>query len=185
MRGSKTAIGIVLAALAVGVAASPTRAQEVVPLGEQGTHFLAEAIRGGLAEVELAKAAQQKAANSEVKQFAERVVRDHSAVNDKLMELAKKHKIEVDGTYGTPPLRPPQEAKGELQQLSGMSGEKFDQAFVSSMVEDHQKAIALYKEQAEKGKNEEIGDLVSVALPVLEAHLEMARSLSGKVGASR
>ena len=46
--------------------------------------FAAKAAQGGLAEVEMGKLAQANAQNDRVKSFGERMVKDHSAANDKL-----------------------------------------------------------------------------------------------------
>jgi putative membrane protein len=180
MRGGM--IAIALAMLVIG--STVLRAEEVVPLAEPDTTFIAEAIRGGLAEVELGRAGAQKASDSDVKRFAERMVTDHSATNDKLMALAKKHKIEAEGTYGTPPLRPDEQVQAKLQKLETMSGAAFDQAFMSDMTKDHEKAVALFQDEAKNGKDKELQALAAATLPTLNDHLEMARSLAKKVGAT-
>ena len=173
---------LVLAALLGGPGA---RAQEGAELAGPDTQFLAEAIRDGLAEVELGKTAAQKASGSEVKQFAERMVKDHTAANEKLRSLAEEHKIEPGGTYGTPPLRPAEEGAAKQRDLSGLSGEEFDRAYAAAMVEDHEKAVAAFRQQAEKGQDEELRGLAAATLPVLEEHLRMAEALAEQVGASR
>lgn len=183
-RNATTAAALVLGTLVIGAAS--VRAQgTAAPLAEPGTKFLAEAIRGGLAEVELGKAAAQKASSPEVKQFAERMVTDHTAANEKLMDLAKKYKIETEGTYGTQPLRPDEQKVAKLREMSGMSGEQFDQAYVRDAVEDHQAAVDLFKSQTKEGKSPDVVDFAKATLPVLEEHLEAARSLAGKVGTPR
>ena len=95
-------VGLALLALA----ATGARAEEAQPLAGPDTQFLAKAIQDGMAEVDLGKTAEKKASSPEVKRFAEHMVKDHSAANKKLEALAKKHKIEANGTYGTPPLKP-------------------------------------------------------------------------------
>ena len=50
--------------------------------------FMEKAAQGGMAEVELGKLATQKASASEVKQFGQRMVDDHSKANDQLKQIA-------------------------------------------------------------------------------------------------
>src|SRR3954465_15183313 len=106
----KTALGLALAAFAGASMAMPfagaRAAEEAKPLAGTDTQFLAKAIQDGMAEVDMGKTAEKKASNPEVKKFAERMVKDHTAAGKKLQALAKEHKIEADGTYGTPPLQP-------------------------------------------------------------------------------
>lgn len=50
--------------------------------------FMKFAAKGGLAEVELGQMAAQKASDPGVKEFANRMIRDHSKANTALSELA-------------------------------------------------------------------------------------------------
>jgi putative membrane protein len=189
MRKAASALGL-LALLGVAIPstlpASTALAQATgaAALSEPDTTFLPEAIRAGLAEVELGKLGVQKASNPEVKQFAERMVADHSAANERLSALAAEHKIEVEGTYGTPPLRPDEQAAAKMQEMSRLSGSAFDQAFMRQMIEDHQKAVELFGREAKEGKDKKVTGFVAEVLPKLQEHLAMARRIGPQVGVS-
>jgi len=146
---------------------------------------VAEAIRGGLAEVELGKMAAQKASNSQVKQFAQKMVTDHSAANDKLTAIAQQQNLKPEGTKGTPPLEPDKDAKAKSEQLAQMSGPDFDRAYMKQMVEDHQKTVGLFRQEIDTGKSEQVKGLAKEMLPTIEEHLKMARSLSEQIQAAR
>src|SRR5439155_323516 len=81
------------------------------------------------------------------------------AANKKLEALAKKHKIESNGTYGTPPLKPDEQAQGEKADLSKLSGKEFDQAYAKEMVQDHEKAVSLFQDEAKNGKDKDVSRL--------------------------
>src|ERR1700730_8389759 len=55
-------------------------------LSQEDKTFVREAAIGGMAEVELSKIAQ-KSENADVKSFADRMVRDHTAANEQLMAI--------------------------------------------------------------------------------------------------
>src|SRR6516225_8081933 len=56
-------------------------------LSSSDKKFIEKAAQGGVAEVETGKLAAQKAQSPDVKQFGERMVKEHSAANEKLMQL--------------------------------------------------------------------------------------------------
>ena len=184
MGRTATAAAMVLAALSAPppAALAQTAAE---PIAEPDTSFLSDAIRGGLAEVEAGKVGAERGSSPEVRRFAERMVRDHSAVDERLKAIAARHRIEADGTYGTEPMRPEESAAAEMGRIAAMSGAEFDRAFTDHMVKDHEKAVALFRAQARDGKDEELRGLAAATLPTLEEHLGMARALAGKAGASR
>src|ERR1700712_4651376 len=90
-------VAVLPSGLIATVAAGPALADEA-ELAGQDTQFLAKAIISGRGEVELSQIAAQKALQPQVKQFAERMVKDHTAANDQLMNEAQRHKIETKGT---------------------------------------------------------------------------------------
>ena len=53
-------------------------------------HFMKEAAQGGMAEVELGQLAAERASSAEVKEFAQRMVKDHSQANDQLKQIASQ-----------------------------------------------------------------------------------------------
>ncbi len=183
MRHSPTLLALAGTA-AVFFGSTGLRAADAELAGED-TQFLAEAIRDGMTEVELGKMAADKASSPEVKQFGQRMVQDHGKANQQLMELATKHKIEADGTYGTPPLRADQTKAPTAEDMAKLSGKEFDRTYAKMMVDDHKKAVALFKEQAEKGEDAEVRKAAATTLPTLEEHLQMAEKLAGEVGASQ
>ena len=67
-------------------ATNETRGQ----LSSSDYKFVVNASQGGMAEVSLAQLAEQKAANPDVKQFATRMVQDHSKADQQLAQLASQ-----------------------------------------------------------------------------------------------
>jgi len=162
-------------------AARPAFADEAELPGPD-TQFLAKAIIGGRSEGGLSQLAASKASQAEVRQFAEHLVRDHTALNDKLMAEAQQHKIRPGGTYGTPPLEPDEPARTAKQRLEGLSGSQFDKEYVRHMIQVHTQDIAQFQEEAKNGKDTRTRDLASAALPTLEDHLKQAREIGARIG---
>jgi putative membrane protein len=81
--------------------------------------FATEAAQGGVAEVEMGQLALQKATSPEVKQFAQRMVSDHTQANQELMQLAKSEGMDL-------PSQVDAKHKSAMERLQGMNGSAFD-----------------------------------------------------------
>jgi putative membrane protein len=140
--------------------------------------FAAQAHEDNLAEIRLAKLAETKAANAEVKSFAQRMVTDHTRLNEQLESVAKQQNLQLPQG---------EQLNSEHQQLadrlSGLSGDQFDRTYMEHMVPDHQKAIQKFQQEANGGQNPALKDLAAKALPTLQEHLRLAEQAARAVGA--
>ncbi|MGJ4951369.1 DUF4142 domain-containing protein [Bradyrhizobium sp. HKCCYLS20291] len=136
--------------------------------------FMTEAIEGDLSEVSMGKLAQQKGQSDQVKQFGQALQQDHGDHLQKAEQLASQNGMKV-------PSEPSKKQLAIYNRLDGLQGERFDKAFAKAMVTDHEKDIAVYKKQA--AAKSPLSDFAQQTVPVLQKHLEMAKSLaSGKPG---
>ncbi|MBV9829863.1 MAG: DUF4142 domain-containing protein [Alphaproteobacteria bacterium] len=133
--------------------------------------FLDQAASGGMAEVEMGRMAEQQTKNRAVRAFAARMVRDHSAANNKLMALAKRENM-TPGP-GTPP---------DTSSLSGQSGPDFDKAYISGQVQAHQDTIAAFEAEANNGQDAGLKRFARSSLPMLRSHLHQAEALAKRLG---
>jgi len=136
--------------------------------------FVQKAAVGGLAEVEMGKLAQQKAANDQVKQFGSHMVDDHSKANTELQQVASSKGItlptDLDANH-----------KSKVAKLEKLSGAQFDRAYMTEMVADHKKDVAEFRKQSTSGKDGDIKGFAAKTLPTLEDHLKMAQSTDAAV----
>ena len=151
-------------------------------LSSADKHFVKEAAEGGLAEVELGNLAENKASSQEVKDFAQRMVKDHSKANDQLKETAQKIGVSLPG-------HPSPTQMAEKKKLETKSGADFDRAYMSTMVNDHRQDVAAFKHEAANGKNVDVKSFASNTLPTLQEHLGLAektdRAVAGSTGAAQ
>lgn len=131
------------------------------------TEFVKKVAQSGMAEVELGRLAQQKATSSEVKQFAERMVNDHSKANDQLKQLADKEHLNLPQTVD-------KKDKMTKARLEKLSGEKFDHAYMADMVKDHKKDISEFQLESKNLQDPELKSFVDQTLPTLRDHLKQA-----------
>lgn len=165
----KSFIVVIVSMLAMSVSLA-AQAQEG-SLGAQDKEFMKKAAMGGKMEVQLGKFASEKAASEDVKAFGQRMVRDHSKANQKLEEIAMKHNFSL-------PEKLDDKHRDTIEKLSKLSGEKFDVAYMKTMVEDHKKDIATFKEEARQGQNSTVKEFAAETVPTLEDHLRSAQQIS-------
>lgn len=101
-----------------------------------------------------------KATDSKVKSFAQRLVKDHSAANAKMEEIARKNNVSVSeaasssagdsktgkertsaNTCKNAKTSTPTSAHPEDSEPSGLQGTEFDKAFVKKMIENTKQAL--------------------------------------------
>jgi putative membrane protein len=64
------------------------------------------------------------------------------------------------------PTTPDQEQAQRLSQLQGLRGEQFDRTYIPDQVQDHQKTIALFQQEAESGQNPRLKSFAQQSIPV-------------------
>lgn len=157
-------------------AAVPDRSamqKDSAKLSKQDKKFAMEAATIGMAEVAAGKLAGQNG-TAPVKEFGQHMVKDHSMANDKLMQLASGKGIEL-------PQQVDKKHQKMADKMAKLSGAKFDKEYVDAQIKDHKKAIKLFEEQAEDGKDPALNQFAQETLPTLQAHLKMAQDLQKKI----
>lgn len=132
--------------------------------------FLTDAMKGDNSEVKVGKLAQDKGASQGVKDFGKMLADDHGKHKDQVAQVAMA--LNVPSTDETKP-----EADALYGKLQGLSGADFDKAFIAGMIDDHQKDIDKYQQEADSGDPAPVTDLAKQTLPTLKKHLQTAQSL--------
>ncbi len=135
------------------------------------TKFIKKAANGGMMEVELGKVAAEKGQSQDVKDFGNRMVKDHSKANDDLKEVASKLGVNVPDKLNA-------RHQAAVDKFSKMSaGDAFDKAYAKDMVKDHEKDISEFEDAQKEVKNPDLKQFIDNTLPVLKEHLELAKKM--------
>ena len=126
--------------------------------------FVREASAAGLSEVADAQKAVQMAKRDDVRKAAQQLLTDHTAANAKLKSLAEKKSLPL-ATSAAPPNAP------------ASTGGDFDAKYVAAQIKAHESAIALFKAEAQDGRDTDLREFASSTLPTLEHHLSMMQGL--------
>jgi putative membrane protein len=167
-------IVVVAAALAMAVALpiSPLYPQDNNLKADRD--FIRQAAASNWLEIRLGELARDKAANSSVKQFGERMVIDHTNLQSQLNSLTRN-----DGDF-RPRLN--QLDLDEVKRFQRLSGAEFDKAYMTSMIRHHEKDVSLFQNQGRSARSAQVQNLAAGALPVLQQHLTLARQIAPQAG---
>jgi putative membrane protein len=143
-------------------------------LNKQDHHFVMEAARGGLMEVQVSQMAQQKATSDEIKQYARQLEQDHTKANEQLKAIAKERGVELPADLG------PHQAM--VSQLNGLSGAEFDRTFMKMQVNHHKKDVNSFRKESKNSMDSDLREFAGSTLPTLEQHLRQAQTLASQTG---
>ena len=165
----KKILGVTLALTALTVLALNVL---VAVYRQNANVFMNKAAQSGMAEVALGNLALQKSQNGEIRRFAQMIVDDHTKANDELKSLASAKNVRL-------PAKVSSDQRSAANKLNGISGAEIDKAFMRQMVKDHEAVVNLFQKQANSNDDADLKAFAANHLPILQGHLQMARSLSG------
>jgi len=167
--------------------------------------------QGNQDEIATARLAKERAASKSVKDFADRVVRDHQSAETQVRSYARSHKIDLDelsrrltdlsqdqvirerraravgsatGEWAWTwenAVRGGTESRTEMGKLRTLKGVDFDREFVRVMVNDHQMMIDTLKDARTRTTDSDLKGLIDKLLPTLEEHLSLAQKAQTRV----
>jgi putative membrane protein len=135
--------------------------------------FMMAAAQGGMTEVELGKVAGEKGSSDQVKEFGARMVKDHTAANDELKGIAAQKGVTLPSSLDA-------RHQAQVDKMNKLAGPAFDTAYVNGMVRDHEKTVAMFKEEAQSGQDPDVKAFASKTLPTLEDHCSSIKSIQGQ-----
>src|SRR5688500_15195644 len=135
-------------------------------------HFMKSVAGGNMFEIQLSQLAQQKSQDEKVKQFAQKMVTDHTKAGDELKQLAQSKGVQL-------PQQLPEMKQEELQIFQTLSGTEFDQAYKSCMKVGHVKNVAAFEEKSKHAKDAELKAWTAKTLPTLKEHKQHVLALNG------
>ena len=132
-------------------------------------------------DVDAGKLAKSRSKNKEVKDFAQQMITDHTAVNQQAGALAKKLGVMPEESDTSKSLK--QGAADNVANLKKQKGAQFDRAYVDHEVVYHQQVLdAIDKLLIPSAQNAELKGLITKVRPAIAAHLEHAKHLQASLG---
>lgn len=152
-------------------ATAPPVAETPAPLAMAAADFAQLAANSDAFEIQASQLAATHASHQQVKDFAAMMVRDHTATTQELTTLAAANNLP------TPMANIDPAHQQILDQLRGLNGEQFDDAYIDQQVQAHQQAVAAFQTFAQSGEAGAVRDWAQLTLPKLQSHLTSAQTL--------
>ena len=134
-------------------------------------------------DIDAGKLAEANSTNPEVKDFAKRMITDHTGVNKSATELVTKLGVTPQDNPTSKSLK----AGGDknLANLKALKGAAFDKAYIDHEVVYHQQVLdALDKTLIPNARNEELKALLVKVRPAFVAHRDHAKKIQASLSGS-
>lgn len=131
--------------------------------------FATMAANSDMFEIQSSELALQKAQSAEVKEFAQKMINDHTIASRDLMAAAEKDGVSVPAEMSTM-----HEAK--VGALGDISGATFDAKYIEEQVAAHNQTLALMTGYAAGGEGALKAHAAKTA-PIIQMHLEHIQAL--------
>jgi len=151
-------------------------------LSAQDRQFLEHMAKDSQGEVQLARMVQAKTNDPHVKEFTQRMIDDHTALDQQIRQVMSKHGMSMPAPMTV-------EQQQLQKKLQGLSGQQLDRAFMEAQVKGHEEDVQKVSPEAQRDsqllpKDPAVAELAKEAKPVLQEHLQLARQVASQVGAN-
>jgi len=128
-------------------------------------------------DIQAGQQALEKSKNNEVRSFAQDMVRDHTAVNEKALALVKKLNVTPEDNSTSQTLS--KQAAAKSAELAKLNGAAYDKAYINNEVAYH-KAVndALQNTLIPGASNSELKGLLTTGLKIFQGHQQHAEQVA-------
>ncbi|WP_242045763.1 MULTISPECIES: DUF4142 domain-containing protein [unclassified Calothrix] len=151
--------------------ASPQPTNSQTPVTTSDIEFMNQAAQSDLTEIQTSQLALQKSQNRAVRNFAQQMIKQHTASSQKLTAIAQAKGV-------TLPTELDSQNQALLTKLQGLSGRNFDQTYMQAQTQAHQKTLAQYQNYLQTGLDADLRMFASGVAPIVRQHLEMAQKMT-------
>jgi putative membrane protein len=134
--------------------------------------FVNKVANSDMFEIQSSKLALQMHPDRDTRTFASKMIKDHTETSKQLQSLVTSGKVNAE----LPTALDPDHQK-KLEELQGLNGKQFDEAYDKAQLEGHEQAVGLFRTYAQNGDNQDLKRWAAKTLPDLQHHLAMAEKL--------
>jgi len=169
-----------VATIIVAVALHPARANAKGGGAPTDPQIVGAVDTANQIDINYAELAMSKAKDKQVKDFAQQMITDHSAVQKSVRDLAAKLNVFPEDSQTSNSLK--KQAQQTMLKLNRLKGKEFDKAYIDNEVAYHQRVINATKTVLiPNARNAELKKALQGAQPLFEGHLQHAQQVQSAI----
>jgi putative membrane protein len=144
------------------------------PLTSGDTLFIKSELQANFSQIQVARLALLNSQDQNIRNFAQKLIADHTAANATLMMIAERQDISA----------PTMVSPGDqvvMDRLSTLSGVAFDTAYINRMIGSHEMMLQQMNDQLAGGQSQIINVWVQNARPVVMQQEQIAEAIKAEL----
>ena len=133
--------------------------------------FVKKVMQDSITEVQLGELTLKKTSDDKVKEFARKMIDDHTKLNEQMRPVAQHLGVDV-------PTEGSKKDKSLVSKMDGLSGGAYDQAYIKEMVKDHKQDLSSFHMEASNASDPGVQDAAEQGSKTIAEHLQMAQQLA-------
>jgi len=132
--------------------------------------FVHKASMSDMFEIQSSRIALDRARSEDVKNFAQRMIDDHTRASQRLDDILKT-------TSMKPAKDSNAEHQGKIDELKNVPDANVANRYMSMQISAHERAVQLFSDYAQRGTDPALKSYASEMLPTLQQHLKEAQQI--------
>jgi putative membrane protein len=134
--------------------------------------FISKGMEGDQSEIQMGQLAEQKSQSNDVKQLAQKLVNDHTQMDEKWFKpLAKQMNL-------SEPNGPSKKDKKMAEKMQALSGADFDTQYLTMMLKDHKKDLKEFQDEAQSAQDPNLQQVAKQGANVISQHLQLIEQVA-------
>jgi len=145
------------------------KGSDISLVAEEVADFLLKSADARMMNAQVGLLAIEKGTNSAIRDFGQRIMKDHSLLLEKIKKLASERDIYLPDQLSTKKV-------GDHRNLSEENGRDFDKTFIKMIIADHERDLKLFKKAAQCNDSE-VSAFAKRYLPLIQSDLEKIKKI--------
>jgi putative membrane protein len=145
------------------------KGSDIAFVAEEVADFLIKSADARMMNAQAGLLAFEKGSNSAVRDFGQRIMKDHSHLLEKIKKLANQRDIYLPDQLSTKKV-------GDHRNLSEEKGVEFDKKFLKLMIADHERDLKLFKKAAQYN-DPDVSAFAKRYLPLIQSDLDEVKKI--------